>query len=248
VFVVGFPRSGTTLLGQVLQSHGGVVTLDERETLAEAGGDFLRPGGLAKLWAAGDDVLAAHRQLYWRRVAEAGVDPAGKLFVDKLPMNTLGLPLVARLFPAAKVVFVRRDPRDVVLSAFRRQFALNAATWELLTLPGAARFYDAVMRLFELYAERLDLDLRIQRYEALTTDFDGEVRALADFLGIDWPLAAGDFAAASRAGRIATPSAAQIARGLYTEGAGQWRSYRDALAPVLPTLAPWVAEFGYPAD
>jgi tetratricopeptide (TPR) repeat protein len=241
VFLVGFPRSGTTLLGQVLQSHPDVVTLDEHETLVDASQAFLAaPGGLARLAAADDAALATYRDAYWRRVRAAGGDPDGKVFVDKLPMNSLGLPLIARLFPAAKLIFLRRDPRDVVLSAFRRQFVLNSATWELLTLTGAARFYDAVMRLSGLYLDRLEFDIREQSYEALVADFDGESRALAAFLGLDWSRAKADFGADARGGRIATPSAAQIARGLYAEGVGQWRRFEALLAPAMPLLQPWV--------
>jgi len=245
VFVVGFPRSGTTLLGQVLQSHPDVVTLDEHETMIDASQAFLSvPGGLARLAAADDAVLEPYRDAYWRRVRAAGGAPDGKVFVDKLPMNSLGLPLITRLFPAAKVVFVRRDPRDVVLSAFRRQFVINSATWELLTLTGAAQFYDAFMRLSRLYLDRLGLDVRLQSYEALVGDFDGESRALGGFLGLDWSRAAADFGAAARGGRIATPSAAQIAKGLYGEGVGQWRRFAGPLAPAMPILQPWVDALG----
>jgi tetratricopeptide (TPR) repeat protein len=248
VFVLGFPRSGTTLMGQVLESHAGVDTLDEQETLIDAAEAFLVPGGLARLRDAGDAELAPYRDAYWRRVASAGVDPRGRVFVDKLPMNTLGLPLIARLFPTAKIIFVRRDPRDVVLSAFRRQFGINSATWELLSLEGAARFYDAVMRWAEACLAQLLLDVRVQSYEALTLDFEAERRGMAAFLGLDPRAFGDDLGAASRAGRIATPSAAQISRGLYTEGSGQWRSYAGALSPVLPILLPWVERFGYPAE
>jgi hypothetical protein len=249
VFVLGFPRSGTTFLGQVLQSHPEVVTLDEQETLADASLRFIaEPGGLARLAASDEGELAPLREAYWRRARAAGAEPAGKVFVDKLPMNTIGLPLIARMFPAAKVIFVRRDPRDVVLSAFRRQFVVNAATWELLTLEGAARFYDAVMRLFELYRAGLALDLRVQSHEALVADFDAESRALAAFLGLDWSEARADIAGPSRQGRIATPSAGQITGGLSGEGVGQWRRYAAQLAPALPILRPWAELFGYEAD
>ncbi|MGI9168715.1 MAG: hypothetical protein ACR2FH_00870, partial [Caulobacteraceae bacterium] len=134
-------------------------------------------------------------------------------------------------------------PRDVVLSAFRRQFTINATTVELMTPPGAAELYDAVMDLMEIYQEKLDLDWRVQGYEALVGDFDGETRALCDFAGLDWRPGLADFA--RRAGAVATPSGAQLARGLNSEGVGHWRRYRDQLAPVAPRLTPWVERFGY---
>ena len=248
VFVVGFPRSGTTLLGQVLAAHPDCAVLDEQETLAEPAHALLTSAaGLDRLAAADADELEPFRQAYWRRVAAAAA-VEGRVFVDKLPMNSLGLPLIAKLFPDARVISVRRDPRDVVLSCFRRQFALNAASREFLTLEGAARFYDTVMRLLELYQQKVELDLRVQRYEDLVTDFDGQSRDLCNFVGLEWTPQLSGFASAAAPFQLATPSAGQVARGLYGEGVGQWRRYGQELAAVLPTLAPWIERFGYPPD
>ena len=247
VFLVGFPRSGTTLIGQVLAAHPQVVTLDEGEFLAEAAGSLLAPGrDIGRLADMDEAALAPYREAYWRRVRAAAPGLDGKVLVDKLPMNVLGLPLIARLFPEARVLFVRRDPRDVVLSCFRRQFVVNGANWEFLDLEGAARFYAAVMGLFELYRERLaDLELRVQGYEALVDDFAGETAALCGVLGLDPDAGMARFADASRTRDIATPSAGQVARGLYADGVGQWRRYAAELEPVLPILGPWAERFGY---
>ena len=129
------------MLGQALASHPDAVTLDERETLGD---------GMRALHAAPDDERGPisvgpeeadrYRKAYWQRVRTAGVEPVGRVFIDKLPMNTLALPLIGKLFPAAKILFLRRDPRDVVFSCFRRRFAIDATTVELLSLERAARF------------------------------------------------------------------------------------------------------------
>jgi hypothetical protein len=79
-------------------------------------------------------------------------------------------------------------------------------------------------------------------------DFEGEARKLCGFLGLPWSDAVLDFAAAARRKDIHTPSANQVRQGLNASGVGQWRAYREQLEPVLPTLAPWVERFGYPAD
>ena len=247
VFLLGFPRSGTTMLGQALASGAGVVTLDERETLAEPFQQFLlHAAGLNKLAAITAGDVAEQQDRYWRRVRAFGVDPTEKIFIDKLPMNALSLPLISKLFPRAKVLLMRRDPRDVVLSTFRRQFAIDSTTVEFLSLPNAARFYDSVMRLTETYLARLDLDLRLQGFETLIGDFAGETRAICDFIDATWDPAMMTFS--DRAGAVATPSSSQIARGLNAEGIGRWRDYRAQMAPVLPILKPWVDDFGYPAD
>ena len=247
VFLVAFPRSGTTMLGQALAGHRDAVTLDEQDCLADAAAAFMRdPEGLTRLAAITSSQADHHRDLYWRRARAAGAEVADRVFIDKLPMNALALPLVVKLFPEAKVLVLRRDPRDVVLSAFRRQFVINPTTVELLSLAGAARLYDAVMSLMDIYGDKLDLDRRVQSYETLVGDFDGQTRAICDFVGLDWRPGLAAFA--DRAGAVATPSAAQLARGLNAEGVGHWRRYRDELAPVMPVLAPWVKRFGYPID
>jgi len=249
VFLLGFPRSGTTLLGQVLGAHPDVVTLDERESLAAPAGPYLdQPDGLDRLQKAGALELDPYRRAYWDEARQAVPDLDGKLLVDKLPMNTLALPLIARLLPEAKVVFMVRDPRDVVLSCFRQAFTPNRTNLEFLSLEGAARFYDAVMRLAANLEGVLDLPTLRIRYEDLVEHFEAETGRLCDFLGLEPASGMGDFAAAARAGRIATPSAAQLTRGLYEGGAGQWRRYAAALQPVLPILQPWIDCFGYDQD
>lgn len=244
VFLLGFPRSGTTLLEQVLGGHPDVETLEERETLSAALRAFLAtPEGLDRLAVATPAELEPLREAYWARVREEGAAPEGKVFVDKHPFNTLKLPLIAKLFPDAKILFARRDPRDVVLSCYRRRFAMSGSAYQLLTLPGAAGFYDAAMQI----AERMGpaLATHVVRHEDLIADFDGTARAACEFLGIGWTEALRDFARRVKDRGIATPSGAQLAGGLSAEGVGQWRRYRMQLAPALPRLAPWVERFGY---
>ncbi|HEX3917166.1 MAG TPA: sulfotransferase [Caulobacteraceae bacterium] len=248
-FLVGFPRSGTTLLEQVLATHPDIVDLDERPVLIDAESEFLTvSGGVRRLAEIDSARLAPFRQAYWARVREFGVEPAGKVFIDKHPLSTIRLPLISKVFPAAKVIFALRDPRDVVLSCFRRSFNMNAAMYAFNTLEGAARYYDAVMTAGEVYLEKLPFAVQRIRYEDLVADFDGQAGALCDFLGVPRTEALRDFAATAARRRVATPSSTQVGRGLYGEGVGQWRNYAEALAPALPILTRWVEKFGYEPD
>jgi Tfp pilus assembly protein PilF len=245
VFLVGFPRSGTTLLEKALAAHPGIVTLEEEETLAHVQRDFfVPPDGPARLAALPDAALAPYRAGYWRMPREAAPALEGKVFVDKMPLNAMFLPFIARLFPRAKILFALRDPRDVVLSCFRQQFTLSASMYEFSSLESTARFYDSVMRLAEIGRRLISLPVLETRYEDMVTDFDAATRKVAEFLGIEWIAAMRDVAASSRNRAVTTPSAPQLARGLY-DGSGQWRNYATEMAPVLPVLAPWVAKFGY---
>ena len=249
VFLMGFPRSGTTLLEQVLASHPDVEALEERDTLYDAMQAYgRRPRDLEGLAAAAPQRLAELRDAYWNRVAREGARPQGKLFVDKHPLNTFRLPVIARLFPDARVLFARRDPRDVVLSCFRRRFGMSGPMYQLLSLPGAADFYDAAMRMGERLGAELPLRHMVVRHESLIEDFDDVAREVCEFLDLPWTPALRGFADRTRDRGIATPSAAQLARGLSAEGIGQWRRYATPMAAVLPTLRPWVERFGYPAE
>ncbi len=246
VFLVGFPRSGTTLLETVLAAHPEVVSLEEKDCLERVAGGYVESDqGLERLARISQGEAARQREAYWSRVREFGVEPRGRVFIDKFPLASVLLPVVAKLFPNARILFARRDPRDVVLSCFRRRFGMNASMYQLLTLEGAAAYYDTVMRLSELYRRLLPLPLHLVRYESLVEDFEETARAACAFLGLEWDSGLFDFAARARARGISTPSAAQVARGLNREGQGAWRRYRDQMEQVLPLLEPWVRQFGY---
>jgi hypothetical protein len=120
--------------------------------------------------------------------------------------------------------------------------------FELLDLERGARLYDGVMGLRALYRQKLGLAWRDQKYETLIADFEGEMRDTCDFIGVAWDAQMADFAELAKARLIKTPSSIQVTRGLYREGAGQWRAYAQYLAPAMAILKPWIAQFGYPED
>lgn len=249
VFLMGFLRSGTTLLEQALAAHPDVAPLEERDLLRSTTDEFLSTEhSLNQLIEMPDSDFAHYRRAYWDRVRLEGVEPTDKVFIDKLPLNTMSLPLLAKLFPQAKVLFALRDPRDVVLSCFRRHFDINVATFEMLTLEGTARLYDAAMSIAEASRGKLPLATHRIRHEDLVQDFEPQLRAACDFIGIEWLPAMRDFGPRAKDLPLRSLSAAQISRGLNREGVGQWRRYAEQMAPVLPILAPWVKTFGYDAD
>jgi tetratricopeptide (TPR) repeat protein len=249
VFLAGFPRAGTTLLGQILAAHPDVVTLEERFPIVNADRDFLRaPAGLERLAQATEAELQPYRESYWKYVRGFGVHVRDKVIVDKLPMHTFRLPLIARLFPQAKILFAIRDPRDVILSAFRRSFFIHAFTFELLDLGSAARLYDSMMRLRELSRAKLPLAWLDVRNEDVVADFESRVREICQFLGLPWSASLKDFARHALTQNIATPSSVQVRSGLSAGSVGQWRRFHEQLAPVLPILEPWVEKFGYSAE
>jgi thioredoxin-like negative regulator of GroEL len=247
VFLLGFPRSGTTLLEQALAGHPGVAALEEAPTLAQAHDRFLTSdAGLERLAHLSVEEAQAWRAHYWRAVAAQGVTAPGRLFLDKAPAGTLYLPLIARLFPRARVLFALRDPRDVTLSCLRNAFQMNAMTYEFTDLQTTAACYDACMGLAQACRAVLPTPVMEVRHEALVADLAGELRRIAAFLGLEVRPEMMDVAGTARRRNVRTPSAGQVRAGLNTRGLGRWRAYAADLAPVLPVLAPWVARFGYP--
>lgn len=248
VFLLGFYRSGTTLLEQVLESHPDVTTLEERDFLAEAGERYLTTReGFDRLAQIDGPELERARLDYWDRVRTHGIACEGKMFVDKHPMNTAKLPLIRKLFPAARILFAIRDPRDVVLSCFRRHFEINGVMHEFLTLEGTAKLYDRVMDFAQVCRQKIPFEVFDHRYEDLVSDFEGQIRSVCDFLGLDFRESMMNFAATASGLDIRSPSAQQVRRGLYTESVAHWFRYEAELAPVLPTLARWAERFHYPA-
>jgi Flp pilus assembly protein TadD len=246
VFLLGFPRTGTTLVEVVLDGNPQIVSLEEHELLADGVLAFMRePLNFEALARADESALNALRQAYWQRVRSAGIEATGKVFVDKHPLNSLKLPLIARLFPRAKILFAVRDPRDVVLSCFRRRFQMNPSMYELLTLNGAATFYAATMQFAYAVKRALNLQWHEVRYERLIGNFEQEMRAVCDFIGIEWIDGMGEFAQRVQDREHATPSTAQLSQGLVTSATAQWHHYELQLAPVLPALKPWIERLGY---
>ena len=248
-FLIGFPRSGTTLLEQALAGHPYLVSLEEAPTLAAPYDALMTSAdGLERLARLSDAEAEAWRAGYWRAVATHGADPRGRVFLDKAPAGTLYLPLIAKLFPEAKLLFAVRDPRDVVLSCFRSSFQMNALTYAFTDLAEAARCYAATMALADVYRRVLPTPLIEVRYERLVDDFAGELARIAAHIGLQPTVEMLDVAATARRRVVRTPSAPQVRAGLNRQGLGRWRAYAAELAPILPILAPWIQRFGYESE
>jgi hypothetical protein len=124
---------------------------------------------------------------------------------------------------------------------------MHPFTYQLLDLEDAASSYCAAMTLLDLYRATLPLELFGIANESVVEEFEKSIRSLCAFVGLPWTESMRKFGEKSVRQQIATPSANQVARGLSAEGIGQWRRYREQLAPILPMLRPWIEKFGYPA-
>ena len=165
--------------------------------------------------------------------------------VDKLPLNTILLGHIRKLFPSAKIVFALRDPRDAVFSCFQQRFGMNQAMFQFLRLETAVSYYDQVMSLARVYIDRLSIPVHRVRYESVISDFDEEVGGVLEYLGLPWEDAVRQYQAVASQRRISTPSARDVIRPLYSTSIGKWRHYEDLLDGRLEPLETWVDYWGY---
>lgn len=249
IFIVGFPRSGTTLLEQMLDAHPALCSMDERAFLQDlidhmaAAWNLRYPDDLAALSAAQCDEL---RALYWHLVDTTGRRVPGARLVDKNPLNLLRLPLIARLFPQAPIVLALRHPCDVLLSCYVQNFRSPAFALVCASLDSLARGYSNAMRFWLRHAQMLQPHVLTLRYEDLLDDFALQADRLATFLGLDDAAPMRRFDEHARAKRfISTPSYAQVVQPLNRKAVGRWHAYAPWFAPVLPRLQPWIETWGY---
>jgi len=243
VFLVGFPRSGTTLLDTLLMGHPGVCVTEEKPMLDSVA---RKVGGYEKLARLDDSELDSLRNLYFAKAAEHVPDLGGRILIDKQPFAMVEAPLIHRLFPSAKFLFVQRHPCDVVLSCFVTRFEPVGGLVNFTTLEGTAQLFDQMMRFWGQCRTILPLIVQRVRYERLVEDAEPEMRALAAFLGLEWTDAILDNrSTAKERGFINTPSYAQVTEPLYDRSIGRWEKYREQMKPVLPMLTPWTQRFGY---
>jgi tetratricopeptide (TPR) repeat protein len=250
--LAGFPRSGTTLIEQVLDSHPGLVSSDEREAF----GRDIFPAiwstpttplpTAASLDAAPPERLAAQRERYFAYMAAALNEPIGeRVHLDKNPSLTPLLPGMLRLFPETMLLIALRDPRDVVISCFTQYLPLNTNSVCFLTLERTAKRYAHDMQLWLNLREKIRSPWLEVRYEDCVQDLERAARRALEFLGLSWNPAVLAYRERLKTKAVASPTYEAVSQPLYTSAIGRWKNYRKHLEPCLKILQPYVEVFGY---
>ena len=251
VFLVGFPRTGTTLIEQMLVSHPAFVSTDELPLLhgtksripviAQGVSDYAE--AIRKLTS---EQIGELRKIYWER-AKRGVGelPKGKRLLDKQPLNVIELPIVRLLFPDAKVIVSQRDPRDACLSCFFQDFYRGMP--HFFDLGATCAFYEATMLLYKHYREALDLEFLEVRYEDLVEEPEAQAKRMLEFVGEPWNESVLAFHEEKRRRYVTTPSYEDVTRPVYSSSVGRWKNYAPALAPHADRLKPFIESLGYEA-
>jgi tetratricopeptide (TPR) repeat protein len=241
VFLGGHPRSGTTLLEQVLDAHPGVAAADEPGAFLEVlQPEFHRS---AKLSSPRVNQL---RRLYLQALSQdLGSDVAGKVLIDKNPSPTARLPLWLRVFPELRVLIALRDPRDVMISCYFQNIPLNSTNVNFLSFERLAKHYADLMDVWLAVREWTGFEWRETRYEDLVANLEGEGRRVTEFLGLTWHEGQMRFYEQSARKQLYSPTYQDVTKPIYHRSVARWRAYEKYLAPILPSLEKYCRAFGY---
>lgn len=251
-FLGGHPRTGTTLLEQVLGAHPAVAAFDEPMAFPDEVADRLAPlSAPAALTLQALDGLTVPqrghlRQRYFKSLLREPLqNRERRVLLDKNPSPTAWLPVWLRLFPELKVIIALRDPRDVLVSCYFQNLPLNATNANFLSLERTARHYADLMDVWLRLRELGGFDWLETRYEDVVANLAGEGRRVTEFLGLAWYPEQEEFPAANRNKFIFSPNYADAARPVYQRAVGRWKNYAEALAPMQAQLAPYCRALGY---
>ncbi len=248
VYIIGFPRSGTTLLDTLLRGHPSIRVAEESDAVGVmvnrlSGDSDERLQTLANLQ---DRDVEGLRKTYFDALARHARPEDGVMPVDRFALNTVYAGEIHRVFPEARFILMLRHPADCVLSCYMQTFYETPANASFFTLEDSAHLYDRVFGLWQQYTGLLQLNVLQVKYEDLVTDAETTCRQILDFLEMPWhPGILEHERTALDRSLISTASYNQVTRPLYTEAQGRWQRYRAELEPVLPVLEPWIGYFGY---
>ena len=248
IFIIGFPRSGTTLLDTILSSHPKVEVIEEKPIVnnfikllnEKINFNFsnlkdLDQGLLKKMRISYFDILNNYTKLENQ-----------KIYIDKMPLNIIHVGEIFRIFPDAKFILAIRHPCDCILSCFMQSFSLNDSMANFTDLKSTSKFYNKVMILWQQYLRVLKVKHHLIRYEDLVSNFDTSVNKLLNFLDLEWSDSVNKFYQSKKdRGKISTPSYNQVNKPIYLKSVGRWKNYENKFKEIYPIIEPWIKKFNY---
>lgn len=251
-FLCGHPRSGTTLLEQLLDAHPEIISAEETHIFHDEAylplsrGFSTSSSVLEVLEAAAPTQLRQARDNYFRFTELLLRQSIGdRVLIDKNPALNILIPAVIRIIPEAKFLVALRDPRDVCISCFMQHLAINPVASSYLTLEGTVRQYASVMGLWRVLLQRMNNPRLEIRYEDSVADLEGVARRTLDFLGVGWDASVLRYFEHARQKPVRSPTYAEVTKPIYRSAVGRWKNYEKFLEPHMAQLAPFIEAFGY---
>jgi len=249
IFMIGFPRSGTTLLDTILSSHPSIEVIEEKPMVDKLiySLNELTENNYENLKEIKIDQIKKIRNVYFENLdTYVQNNHNSKIYIDKLPLNIIHVGEIYRIFPKAKFILSLRHPCDCVLSCFMQDFELNNAMANFLNLEDSAKLYDQVMKLWTQYTSIFPINYHEVKYENIILDFEPTIKLVLDFLGLSWDKSVLEYyKTAKKKDKINTPSYDQVIKPIYSEAAGRWKIYNKQIKNIYPILEPWIKKFNY---
>ncbi len=238
LFVVGMPRSGTTLVESILSSHSKIDTIGESELIDNLSNTISKIVGVQaeypeNLLAMTDERCRLYGELYLHSLIERGA--SGEKSIDKTPGNFMHLGFIALMFPNARIVYCKRNPLDVAVSCYSIRFA-HGLEWSY-DLDDIVHMYKLHERIMKHWEKVLPLQIYTVQYEELIDNPEQISRELVEFCGYEWEPQCLEFYKNKRV--VRTASADQVRRPIYKSSKNRWRNYADMLGPVIRAFPEW---------
>jgi len=252
IFLIGFPRSGTTLTEQILESHDDIVATHELPALPRLirkiesiiGREFTYPDDMPGLSKKEINLLRKSYLVDMESFLNKKIDKS-KYLLDKLPLNIVHIGFIARVFPEAKILLALRDPRDVCLSCFMQNFTVNQAMRQYLDIYDTAKFYDVVMSTYLKTKDVLSIEVLETRYEDIVENLEASARRLLDFVGVNWDDKVLAFHESAKQRQVHTPSYQGVIQPIYKGSISKWKNYESGLYPALSVIDDCLDKFKY---
>ena len=247
-FLIGFPRSGTTLLDTILRSHPSIEVLEEIPIINRFIDELYinKNFTLENLENTDANLIKEMRDYYFNQIKSYKKNIDKRITIDKMPLNILHVGEIHRFFPNAKFILALRHPYDCVLSCFMQNFMLNHAMANFLNLDDSAKLYDLTMSLWKKYTRIFKIDYHIIRYEDVISNFEKTINGVLSFLDVTWSDNVTEFyKTAEKRGIINTPSYNQVSQPIYANSMYRWKNYEKEFVNSKKLLDTWVEEFNY---
>ena len=246
VFIVGFIRSGTTLLDTILSGHPDIHLIEEKGFVEAMRNQIGIDKSISFIENMDKKTVTSLQDTYENGISLYTPNPKPQLVIDRFPLNLVEVPLIAKVFPKARFIFCLRHPMDTVLSGYMQNFRLNAAMAAMTNIKTGAELYDAMMTIWQNSVERYQLDHITIKYEDLISDRETVLQSLLSYLNVPWHDGVLEHWKSAEAKEIiATPSYRQVVQPLYTKAIDRWRRYQPYLQEAEESLVPWMNRFGY---